>query len=289
MRGEGAVGQQRRTDTVKPRRLVAAARTALGVLVLAAAVPRPTFAGAENLLPLSPGEAVVTCGAAVGPGGYVLAIVDTTCPVDRDLSDEWNPAEYVSLGYDHHEAGAPSADWTHDNFFGNEVFGVALDGADPPNIYVTSTSCYGLEYDEDHVFVLDGRAGTGFVFRVDGATGAIAQWNFELPNTDYDDGDPDTTGPGLGNVAHDPVNQQLLVTNLEDGKIYLLDTDPFSLTWLGTYDPWTADDGTAGMAPKTTLDGSGNPQPDRIWGVGVFDGRAYFGTWSADQRDAPSS
>ena len=209
--------------------------------------------------PLEPGESVVTCksgfvlvGGVLVPMPYVVAVIDVRDPACNapgfglptgDPSVNWLAPMY------HNEAalsptGDPAHEWTDVNL--GQVFGVALDDEPNPNIYVTSTRVYG-----------NGTA-AGQVIKLDGTTG-VPSVLATLP----------TSNTGLGNIAYDRDNQQLFVTNLDDGMIYRLD---MSGTQLSTFDPFGPDDAVPGFAPLG----------ERIWGIQVYNCRVYFGTWSED-------
>jgi PKD repeat protein len=161
-----------------------------------------------------------------------------------------------------------------------EIFGLAIN---PNNgdIFYTSTTIYGQ--------TLPGPNGYGGVYRIDGANFAVdGAWATSLPNA----AGPAVTfsessklnysishAPGLGNICYDRWNNQLLVTNLEDGKIYRL--DPSTGAVLGTpFDPMGADAGTPGFAPLG----------ERIWGIGATQNASgiveiYYGVWANDMRN----
>lgn len=197
-------------------------------------------------LPLDPGLAVATCRSGnngVTSQPYVVGVMDVRDPVcdAPGLNQHWPTDMY------HNETalsptGSASDEWTSANL--GEVFGVALDDGAAPNIYVTSTTSYG------------NGGGTGRVFKLDGTTGAVSTL-VTLPNS----------GQGLGQIAFDRTNQQLFVTNFEDGTIARID---LAGNVLQTYDPFGADDGINGYAPLS----------ERIWAVQVFDCYVYIGTFS---------
>jgi len=208
----------------------------------------PSSARAQPF-PILPGVSAATCapganGASLQP--YVVGTVDIRDPMclAPGLDQHWPAPMY------HNEMPNPTNDpadeWTVSNL--GHVFGLALDDKAEPNIYVTSSTSYG------------NGGGTGRVFRLDGTSGAISVFA-TLPNS----------GPGLGNIAYDRLNQQFFVSNFEDGKIYRLSATG---TILDTFDPFAADDGTAGFAPTT----------ERLWGLGIHNCRLYFGVWNEDFR-----
>ncbi len=119
-----------------------------------------------------------------------------------------------------------------------QVFGVALDNASPPNIYLAATSVYGLPI---IVPAADGtvqrsglggagasfmpgvfgpaalQGGPGSIWRVDGVTGQVSLFaNVALDGVA-------NSGPGLGGLAFDPASGALYVADRETGMIYGFD------------------------------------------------------------------
>lgn len=211
-------------------------RTALvfTLLVLATAV----YAAAP--FPLVPGEAVITCFSDNNQNAPVVAAFDIRNTASAPgVNQNW-AAPVVHL---------PT--WNSSNFGGGEVFGVALDTAAQPNIYLTSTSVYAGLFTQLTL-------GTGQVYKINGSSGVAAPLGAPLLNGNHE---------GLGNVAYDPVNNQLFVTDFGDGKIYRI--DPVTGAVKSRYDPFTAYSGTG--TP---------PVGERVWGVGVFQNQVIFGRWS---------
>jgi len=140
-----------------------------------------------------------------------------------------------------------------------QVFGVTLDGDTAnatPNIYVTSTSLFGLQIvstEGDRLvkgepgarwmpgqFGLDKGGSPGSVWKIDGATGFVSL----LANIKHDG--KDNAGPGLGAIAYDPATHQLFVSDLETGLIHRLGLDGGDR---GTFDHGTAGRAKAGLEP----------------------------------------
>ncbi|HVR96594.1 MAG TPA: hypothetical protein VMW27_08270 [Thermoanaerobaculia bacterium] len=223
---------------------------------LAVPSPEALLAQPEAPFPLQPGEVVVTCSSGFNPGGFVLGVVDTRDPAIHapGTNRNWPAPMYHA------------AHWTSSSFGNGEVFGVALDDAPNPNIYLTATSSYGgLSL-----------TGSGRVFKIDGTSGAVSVIA-DLPNCSAYPNCLGAAYAGLGSIAFDAAHDQLFVTNFFDGKIYRL-----SLTGavLSTFDPFTPFDpaqNTAGFVPLG----------ERPWGVGVSQDRVYFGVWSRDYRTGP--
>ena len=114
-----------------------------------------------------------------------------------------------------------------------QVFGVALDGATPPNVYLTATSAFGLHRDASNTDWMAGMwgpgGGPGTVWKLDAANGnkpaIFAQVSL--------DGRANS-GAALGNIAFDPWNKQFYVSDLETGMIHRLSASDGSD--LGQYD-----------------------------------------------------
>ena len=127
-----------------------------------------------------------------------------------------------------------------------QVFGVALDDADPPNIYLAATSAYGLSIAVPDASgqlkrVQRGQAGAQFVpgqfgppemgggpgsiWRVDGLTGEVSL---------FADAGASTTGPAsLGGLAYDPATRQIFAADRSTGIVYRYGLDG---TQQGSYD-----------------------------------------------------
>jgi hypothetical protein len=140
-----------------------------------------------------------------------------------------------------------------------QLFGVAIDNAPQPNIYVAATSAYGLA-----ISVLDpnGQAkrvrkgepgaqwmagqfgppavggGPGSIWRIDGITGQVALFaNIEVASFG---------AAALGGLAYDPVTQQLFAVDRSSGLIHRFSLDGVQR---GTYDHGTEGRGPAGLPP----------------------------------------
>ncbi|HEY1798285.1 MAG TPA: hypothetical protein VGG57_19385 [Stellaceae bacterium] len=117
-----------------------------------------------------------------------------------------------------------------------QVFGVALDDQNPPNIYLAATSAFGLNLvrrgPRDTMerrktggpgtgwmpgqFGLDRQGGPGSVYKVDGATGEVTLFAEIMLS-----GVPNP-GPALGGLAYDAEHKQLFVADLYTGMIHRL-------------------------------------------------------------------
>ena len=232
-------------------------------------------------LPIKDGEAVITCfsgfvnnivGNGIDPDLPVLAVFDVRAP-------EFNGA-------------VPGLGWTPPNKFpqpGNaiwnasalgQIFGITLDDANPPNIYVAASSVYGLYLQAGSFQTgMYASGGPGGVYMIDGTSGAVNHL-FSLPNS----------GPALGNITFDPRHSFLFVSNFEDGLIASYDLNTGNTL---TYDhgtvgrpalglPSVADDGVV-LDPNNPNGQSGFTQVDRrVWAVQIYQDRLFYSIWQDD-------
>ncbi len=102
-----------------------------------------------------------------------------------------------------------------------QVFGVTLDDANPPDIYLTATSAFGLQRNADNSGWLDGMwgpgGGPGTVYRLSAANNYQPEIFAQITL----DGRANS-GPALGNIAFDRWHHQLFVSDLETGMIHRL-------------------------------------------------------------------
>lgn len=185
------------------------------------------------------------------------------------LNVDWVPTAQPRGYHGPVSGSAPMGLWNLRNL--GSIFGLTIDKYG--NIFVTHTSCYWQDF-------IPSGSGPGMIYMIQNGTGAIFRY-LQLPNSNPNPSNPDTW-PGLGNISYDGNNDQLFVTNMEDGKIYrVAGTGGFATSqgsWINTFDPnnpidgWSTDPGTSGMV---NLD-------DRLWGVQYHQGRVYFGRWRVD-------
>ena len=171
-----------------------------------------------------------------------------------------------------------------DDQLGN-LFGIAID-SQRGDLYTTASSNYSHEFYTNAAagnvpaIVQYGNIGGGFddigaagtVYQLDAVTGdpiVFAQLpqqanTFNHVDCESDNIGPDrTSGVGLGNTVYDPINDQLFVSNWEDGFIYRLD---MSGNILDAYDPDVTDDGTVLAAVSTPT------RPAELWRFGAGGG-----------------
>src|SRR5271165_6410981 len=184
-----------------------------------------------------------------------------------------------------------------------QVFGVALDNASPPNIYVAASSVYGLsivapDANGRIVHVKTGapnaafmtglwgpHGGPGTIWKIDGPTARASLFaNVMTANRP-------NSGAALGGLAFDPQSKSLFVADRETGLIHRLAMDAADL---GSYDhgvagraaqglpavPWNAQQPIDVTSPQFD---SGDPStwdlaaPERrVFGLAVHGGRLYY-------------
>ncbi|MBN9669766.1 peptidoglycan-binding protein [Roseibium aggregatum] len=162
---------------------------------------------------LQPGEAVVTGfsgtverdgGTVIDPDGAVARTLDLRQPGGQPQGEHW---------FNEIQRTLATARQT------GQVFGVALDDATPPNIYLTASSAFGLHRNADNSGWMDGMwgesGGPGTVWKLNGANG----YQPEIFATVTLDG-RQNSGAALGNIAFDRWNRQLYVSDLETGMIH---------------------------------------------------------------------
>lgn len=228
------------------------------------------FSAGHNVFsqPLQTGQAMVTSD---NQEGYSLRMIDTRMRPPFTIP-------FTGANWNTPFAFHPS--WRYDTL--GSVFGLAIDAS--KYTYLTATSIYQFD-----VFKA---AGTGGVYVIDDATWQSSVfmntvnapvWNSNptmLPNT----------GPALGNIAYDKYNNQLFVTNFEDGKIYRIQIVPSGTTVVGNisevFDPLPANNDTQpGYAPRG----------DRPWGIGVTRNpinntvSVYYGVWHENSGNPGAS
>jgi hypothetical protein len=193
-----------------------------------------------------------------------------------------------------------------------QVFGVALDDATPPNIYVAATSAFGLNIvsrGRDGAperrktggpsagwmrgqFGLDLQGGPGAIYKIDGRTGIASL----LVNVTL--GGVSNPGPGLGNLAYDAEHKQLFASDLYSGMIRRFDLNGKEL---GIYDHGLAGLGAAKLPtvsfneknrPNIASDRFDSEKPEtwgfapaarRVWAVVVHDDRLYYSVLAGPQ------
>ncbi|WP_170984594.1 peptidoglycan-binding protein [Rhodoligotrophos defluvii] len=190
-----------------------------------------------------------------------------------------------------------------------QVFGIALDDAEAPNIYAAASSAFGLQLirkpaDGEAIRIKTGEAdaawmpgqfgeggGPGSIWRIDGRTGAVTLF------ATIGDSDAANSGPGLGDIAFDPDHQQFFVSDFDTGLIHALD---ISGKHLGRFDHGVdgrkaadlapvPDDGKRADITSAAFDSEDpeswglTPVERRIWGLAYTRGRLYYAVWGGSE------
>ena len=255
---------------------------------------------------LQPGEGYLTRFSGTKTNGDAI-VIDTGGTVGSVI-DLRNPAQPPR---GHHWLNEPQAYPVTAAEVG-QVFGIAIDGADQPNIYLTATSAFGLHRTADNAGWMAGmwgqNAGPATVWKLDGADDLSPS---VFANITLDG--RENTGAALGNIAYDKWNGQLYVSDLETGMIHRLSLDGEDL---GHFDhgtegrarfvdgltgeelslPEVAFDPNSAAQIKDCKEGSFAASPEcwnfadfrrRVWGLGVRQDaeteevRLYYAVWSS--------
>jgi len=218
--------QPRPSQSRLPKRGRARAR-GLALACLAVSLPLTTLPGPFA----GPQPALAQDALPVG-GGVMTRFSGTTGETLADGSRRpvIDPGGPVALGLDLSEPGrtADGSPWrTPPEVFRvtageiGQVFGLALDDGDDPAVYLSATSAFGLHRNADRTDWMPGQwgaeGGPGTIYRLDPTTGytpgVFAQVTLEGRAN---------TGAALGNLAYDPWNRQIFVSDLETGMIHRL-------------------------------------------------------------------
>ncbi len=208
------------------------------------------------------GMLVATCYGYAPDNQPAAALFDVRYNSAAQNGYDWNDP---SLG-----AGIVSEiippNWTTQRM--GEVFGIAMDKFS--NVYFAATDVYA--WDANTVFSIPagitsytGPAGAAGIYKAAGTnlnqvSNLITTINSSSINTIGTATLPNTggTGNGIGNIVYDELRHQLFATNLEDGRIYRINLTTGLV--MDAYDPFTGDDGLAGLAPLG----------ERLWGIGLY-------------------
>lgn len=199
-----------------------------------------------HFFPLECGMSVATCQSYL-PTGFVVGVVDS-----RNL----NSAPFGTTNWfapmHHNENGAPGHVWNQANL--GQVFGVCIDDASPPNIYVSATTIWGSVPNPGRIHKLDGASGNISTFATIPGVGSAS----------------------LGNVCYDKVTQQFFTSDLDTGLIHCLDA---SGTIIAAFDhgvqratavpPLVALPDTSGIHVQTQLG-------RLVWGLQTYQDRLYY-------------
>jgi len=199
-----------------------ARRFTLGALIVAALA----FAGgvleevrAQDGV-LSPGDAIITqfSGLTSGPTGTPLPDPNGATVKALSLGSPGFPANGSVWPTPPLILSLTAADT-------GQVFGSAFDDAEPANAYLAASSVYGLYRSPTGDGWADGMwgpdGGPGTIWKLDAANNYTAT---PFANLLGEDG-TENGGAGVGGIAFDPWNRQLLASDLETGLIHRISLD----------------------------------------------------------------
>jgi hypothetical protein len=197
------------------------------------------------------GMAVITCNAEARTNGAVGAILDVRKNLNATRGADWAPSiNKIS-----------PRNWTIDSI--GQVFGVAVDDA-TSNVYLAASDIYDTQFNSDPF-------GPGQIFIARPPLFRAVPFA-NLPNTGG-------SLNGIGGIVFDKKNNQVIVSNLEDGKIHRLNA---AGTVVESYDPWSADNNSSGIVATS----------EQVWGLGINneDGncKIYFARISNTERTIQS-
>ncbi|HYG52865.1 MAG TPA: hypothetical protein VD905_18310, partial [Flavobacteriales bacterium] len=185
------------------------------------------------------GQAVMTSGNYL-PDNWSFMVYDIRNNGTAVPGMNWMASIY-------HPSGA-ATDWKFSRT--GPLFGITIDNSG--NIFLASCKLLGAPYPP-------GTAGPGGVYKVDAFSWAVTDFITSDPVYVYN---PSTNkipnhADGLGDICYDKYNDQLFLTNFEDGKIYRIST---SGTILSVFDPFSPDLGIVAVADYG----------ERCWAVNVY-------------------
>ncbi len=274
------------------RSLVRAAAMVFGAFAVAGS----SIAQTEATLPIECGYSAVTCFSGwntpfdpfsgINLDAPSAGVIDTRIPGALVPDVGPGPNNWPAAMF-HNDFGPPQHRWHARNI--GQVFGITLDNASPPNIYVTATTTYGSDnpaYDNIQTTPFatspfPSTANGGEIYKLDGSNGNVSLFA-TLPNLGAGGG----TGPGLGNICFDAMTARFYVSNFHDGRIYSLD---LAGNCKGTLDAagGTITTNVAGPCPAEPGAAPGfESLGKRPWAVQTHNGRLYFSLWTEDRARA---
>jgi hypothetical protein len=213
---------------------------------------------------IEPGMIASTWFSCLDPDNYVVGIFDTRDPAinapGTDLN--WAPVRYCGPGTGTNP-GDPNA-WTGDNL--GQVFGITLDNASPPNIYVSATALPGPFPGCLNTL---GALGGGGIYKLNGANGNID------PFAQLNSGDT----AALGQIDHVTLSsgvEVVYVSNLDDGLLTALDVPGGGI--IDTFDHGIIGGPLGGYLAVPDDGNELTPIGRRVWGLGVNEpeNRLYY-------------
>ena len=259
-------------------------KSVVGILLISLLASRSAYAQLPPDLPwpgspiegqtviLQPGIAAASCGTTIfvpSAERFTFGLFN----IDGVIPDSGRVDVTGSVEVYHHPSWLVAE-------IGN-IFGVAINER-TGDIFLSASSNYGAGFLGQPSVLQYGAIGggadslsaAGTVYRLDAVTGqasvfaVLPQQTATFTHIDCEElgTETRTTGVGLGNIHYDSFHDQYFVTNIEDGRIYRLDT---AGNILDSYDPGLYDDGAPGITSLTDL----------VYGLAVEPGgrRLFFG------------
>jgi len=195
--------EQTQTNLNPPKRILP---VRIDILLIIFAILLGTITNELQAQPLKLGQSVVTSYDEANDSYNAVKILDyRNRPTYLAGGRYWGASEYVGPNWDHSRMG--------------NVFGITIDDAVPPNIYVARSTVYSQSTRLNF---------PALIYKIDGTT-----WNvIDYVSKSNSAGPPvinantiPNTNPGLGNICYDKWHKQLFVTNHEDGMIYQIKDD----------------------------------------------------------------
>ena len=219
-------------------------------------LPWPAGTCNETPVILQRGIAPATCGALASMATeeqYTFGMISVNGAIPASGRSETTNMDSMY----HHPT------WTAENI--GVPFGVAINTR-TAETFLTASTNWGAGYFGNASVINHGSLGGadeveagGAIYRIDAVTGEatlftnLPQQSTTITSIDCENGDEvirENVGVGLGNIAYDENNDQYFVTNIEDGRIYRVNA---AGTILDSFDPFTYDDGVAGISILTEL------------------------------------
>lgn len=214
--------------------------------------------------PLTNGMGIITHWTGFDGGWDAFSIYETENNASAPLGQNWETNFIIPNN------PAVHASWKGTNM--GDVFGITIDAE--KNVYFSATKSISSS---GSTGTSAGVAGDGGVYKMDANTWIVSPFIFsgngtnEIPNQ----------GNGLGNIAYDKWNNQLFITNFEDGKIYRFDMQG---NLLSTFDPFNV---------NTTELGVFSGHGEALWGINIYGDnegvKVYFSLWTEDNSLSDAS
>ena len=214
------------------------------------------------------GQVAFLTREGVDTGETVLIAFDLSDEANAPLNTDWAPPQFSSQA------------WIKDKI--GTVFGVTVNGIG--EVFVAHSSAYSWStgYPSDTIGSM-GSAGT--IYRIDPVTAIPSAW-VTLPNTqDPAIALPSEAWPGIGNITWDCAFDQMFASNMDDGRIYRIDSMG---SVVETYDHATGLV-VPGGAPELGDAPGFAPFGERVWAVCPTTERLYYSVWNENYNEVSNT